>query len=680
VPILWLVAGIGLAVVARSWPAPYRSAAVAGWILGLAIILRRGWIVLFGPVFFHELRRGARRHVHLKRMLYSCLLLTSLVYVWAIQNEFRSRPAQATQEQAQIAQVFVAVFFAIQTLAILLVTPATIAGSIAEEKERRTLEFLLATDLRGHEIAFGRMAGRLANMVFLILAGVPVIGLIQVLGGVAPELILAAYAASLIGMGSIAGVSVFISTRARRAREGIVYSFFLIVAFLVVTGVSDYAVHHTMPPAGITVFGQKFLPVDVSDGAFCGNPFLVLPKLIAAIDDQTPLGDVLWPALRRYSIFHAILFTITIGLAVFRLRHVALRQMEARGSVTRGPGYARAEAKPAMGEFPMLWKELFIESGRRGRWWIRLGAWVIALASFAPVAIITWNSVEDYYSAPGQQAWSRYYNLPHGARVWEEYGDTINEWVRWTCSIVGTLALLSVAVRAAGSVSSERDRGTMDELLTTRLYGREIILSKWFGCLLGTRGLWRWVAAVALVGLCSGGLSVVGVLLTTMVWLVYSAFFAALGLWISVRSRTTFRATVQTLMLAVFLAGGHWLMSFLCCTWPIYIFYGRWEGRDLVDLVEAVETGLTPPIVLYGVPFRQIDDLDSISTSGWQKVGAAMLLIFLWLGAACILLWRACDRFSRQTGRHGRQPEREAPFDPTPRPPPTPATGWGPDV
>ena len=47
---------------------------------------------------------------------------------------------------------------------ILLLTPAYTAGAVAEEKERRTLEFILATDLRNREIILGKVLSRLLNL------------------------------------------------------------------------------------------------------------------------------------------------------------------------------------------------------------------------------------------------------------------------------------------------------------------------------------------------------------------------------------------------------------------------------------------------------------------------------------------------------------------------------------
>src|SRR5438094_417338 len=89
------------------------------------------------------------------------------------------------------------------TIGFLLATAAYTAGAISEEKEHRTLEYLLATDLRNREIVLGKLASRLANLALLVVAGLPVLSLLQFLGGVDPDLMLATFALTGLTMASL---------------------------------------------------------------------------------------------------------------------------------------------------------------------------------------------------------------------------------------------------------------------------------------------------------------------------------------------------------------------------------------------------------------------------------------------------------------------------------------------
>ena len=81
----------------------------------------------------------------------------------------------------------------------------SVAGSIAEEKDRKTLEFLLATDLRNREIILSKLGARLANLLLFILTGLPILSILQFLGGVDPNLVLAGFAATFLTMAGLGG-------------------------------------------------------------------------------------------------------------------------------------------------------------------------------------------------------------------------------------------------------------------------------------------------------------------------------------------------------------------------------------------------------------------------------------------------------------------------------------------
>src|SRR5206468_714418 len=90
---------------------------------------------------------------------YMCLLtLVGLLFFVQWVNGFgNSKNYEATTSEAQtMTQIYFFVFVIVQSLFVLSLTPAYVAGSIADEKERKTLEFILATDLQNREIVFGK--------------------------------------------------------------------------------------------------------------------------------------------------------------------------------------------------------------------------------------------------------------------------------------------------------------------------------------------------------------------------------------------------------------------------------------------------------------------------------------------------------------------------------------------
>src|SRR5262249_48535068 len=181
----WWGAGLGL---------PQQFGLWGLLLLALAVLLRRGWVKLVGPVLFYELVRTGRRGRYLPvRCLYAFLLLSVLLFDYAAWFLFYSHQpfhdifygaSLSAGDMANFALSFFVVFTCLQLTAVFLLTPAYAAGVLAEEKERQTLEALFATDLRNHEIVFGIYLARLANLALVVLAGLPVLSLVQFLGGV----------------------------------------------------------------------------------------------------------------------------------------------------------------------------------------------------------------------------------------------------------------------------------------------------------------------------------------------------------------------------------------------------------------------------------------------------------------------------------------------------------------
>src|SRR5262249_50724570 len=113
-------------------------------LLAAALLLRRGWLRLFGPVLFYDLVRTARRLRSFAVAVGSALLVLALL--GSVYGSYSPRGEIPPNRVADAAATFFKTFLDVQLLVVILLTPAYTAGAIAEEKDRRTLEFLLATD------------------------------------------------------------------------------------------------------------------------------------------------------------------------------------------------------------------------------------------------------------------------------------------------------------------------------------------------------------------------------------------------------------------------------------------------------------------------------------------------------------------------------------------------------
>jgi ABC-type transport system involved in multi-copper enzyme maturation permease subunit len=600
-------------------------------LLILAILARRGWLKLLGPVALYELVHTTRRsHFVLYRLYaYFILIVLALFYcVWAAQSPTAADEMRVpAREMAQFARTFVFTFLSLQVLTFGVLTPAYTAGSLAEEKERGTLEFLLATDLRNREIVLGKLVARLGNLLLILLTGLPAVAFLQFLGGIDPLLVLAGFAATGITLVGLAGLSVLNSVYARTPRTAIVLTFLEAAAYLVLSAMLWTSLGATAlfitPVPGLGGFCLGDL-LSWLDG---GNPVLLVINLTRDVASGAHLADILPGRLGEYALFHCLVALACIGWASARLRAVFRKQVY--GQVRR-PGRGFGGRRVRVGRWPMVWKETRPAAGLRLGWFGRFVVAVLVAASFLPVLL-----------APTGPGWASHLGI----------------WARIAGALVACLLLLQVAVHAATALSSERERQTLDGLLTTPLSASAILVGKWFGSCAGIRWGWLWLGTIWGTGVLAEGMDVLALPVLLAAWAVYAATLAVVGLWFSLVSRSGLRATVLTLLIALGL-GSSYLLSLALLP------FGRFGAEPDSFLVglNRLQQGLSPLASLaWLLPSHAGLDPGWGKKEPWE-LPTALLGLLLWAGAGGIL-WVLLDRrFREVTGRQAvRRPEGTAP-------------------
>jgi ABC-type transport system involved in multi-copper enzyme maturation permease subunit len=636
----------------KSLPISWLIALWAFWLAGLAIVYRRGWDYLFGPVLLYDLvRTGRRTRNILLRCAYALVLLLMLYTVYLEFSDniqkimqgrymfFQNGQAEINQlvakEMAKFAESFFIMFMEVQFIGVFLLTPAYAAGAIAEEKDRRTLEYLLATDLDNREIVLGKLVSRLAGLFLLVLAGLPILSLVQFFGGVDPNLILSGFAATGLTMLSLAGLSILNSVYTRKPRDAIVLTYLLVVAYLGVSALSRWLV--VTPRMGpVPVIPQS--SDDLLEWFASGNLFVVISKLRAAQAKGLLLENVLPGLIGNYALFHGSLALFTTISAVVRMRAVAIQQSHVRIRAKRRWHWPR----PPVRSKPMLWKEITLESGLGFNRLGRIVLALIVLGSFVPAVWIGYHYLMlDSVSRP----------------PWIRIEEAVNQWVRSVGTVVASLVLVGIGIRAASAVSGERDKQTLDNLLTSPLQTREILFAKWLGSILSVRWALLWLCVIWALGALTGGLDRTCLPWLIVAWCIYAAFMAALGLFFSTIHNTTQRASIWTLVVTGFIFGGHWAFSyFFCLLLPTTWIGGHGPLGDWPWQIQWF--GMTPPVALSWLAFRaetfHIGYLQSLTTGKDNVMGAFVGItvgLVIWAGLALWLWQRTVRRFNILAGR-----------------------------
>jgi ABC-2 type transport system permease protein len=136
---------------------------------------------------------------------------------------------------AEVGQAIFAMLSVIQLLLVSFIAPALTAGAISLEREKQTLDLLIATPLRPGAIVVGKLLSALAFVALMILAGIPVSALVLMYGGVSVDDILRQQVvlfASAIGLGVI---GLFISALLKRTQAAIVLTYCVLLALTIGT-------------------------------------------------------------------------------------------------------------------------------------------------------------------------------------------------------------------------------------------------------------------------------------------------------------------------------------------------------------------------------------------------------------------------------------------------------------
>jgi ABC-type transport system involved in multi-copper enzyme maturation permease subunit len=660
---VWLIAAAGWVIwlARQDWTfGTIEIVTAAGLILALAVLARRGWVLIFGPVLVYEGMRSARRlRFFVLRWVYAIGLLLLLLYIhfiWSLEYRYAAANTKALDEykmQSKFAEQYFYAFAVIQFAAVVLLTPAYVAGGIAEEKERKTLDFLLATDLRGREIVFGKLLARLGNLALFVLTGLPVLSLMQFFGGIDPGLLLGSFAVTALTALSLAGLGTLLSVQRRRARDAIVLTYLAAVGYvaiaslclaippLYITWYHEWRGESGVPGGMMSVMPPYYSEVQETVEWFnAGNPFYGLGGIIKAIDTNSSVVDVLSETVERYATFHVPFAFLCIGLAVWRLRPIALAQSGESAKKKKRRFQLVRIRRPKMGQLPMVWKEMWVEGGLKFGWLGRIFVGLVVGISFVPLIIIVYIAVVE-------------------GRSYRDPAEGINGWVRSINAIVSTLMLLGVAVRAAGSVGGERDRDTLTSLMTTPLTAGEIVWAKLVGSLASVRIFLIWLGLVWFIGIVTGAVSIFALPLNAIAWFCPATAIAAYGLFCSANCKTSLRATTWALLGTLFMLGGHWVCMGFGCFTPLAL--SGVSERSFEWLLE-IEAGLSPPFMFGVIPFREVTEI--IPRNSEFPALTVVAQVF-WLIFAAVVGRLAHDRFRWLTNRVDRvRPPR--------RPPPPP--------
>ena len=394
-----------------------------------------------GPVFVYESITASRRWQHYAMRSFAVLaLLGGLTAAWvSIGDDTRKSIAQGSIHD--IATVGASFYYAISTVQItlvLLAAPAATAGAVCVDRARGSLTHMLVTDLTNSEIVLGKLFARLAPVLALVAASVPVLAICTLLGGVDPHGVMVLTLVSLALAVFGCALALAVSVRARKTHEVLMAVYTVWVA--VILGPLVWWVVSQ-------VVGGLYGP---PDWLFWFDPYYLVWEYPFDMDlGLVELGLIMGLTLG--------LSAVTVVYSMRRLRGEMAGRSRSRGRGRRGVVGARPSRRPwwpgpMLDDNPVLWRE-----------WHR--------ARPSRMARVIWMLfvVAALWGTAGGVALT----------FWEDTNVSAELIGVVNCLQVG-LGLLLVSLAAPTALAEERVRGSLDVLMTTPLSTRSIVLGKWW--------------------------------------------------------------------------------------------------------------------------------------------------------------------------------------------------------
>lgn len=534
-------------------------------------------LLLENPVLQRELLVNLRmKRAFILLALYLSLLGVVVMLAWP-----QAETIDLSRDNED-AQVLVNLFFLGQFMLASFMAPSFAAAALTSEKERKTYEMLLASPLKPASILLGKLLASLAHLAILIFCSLPIAMICLPLGGVSLYEVLVMYLALIMavvtfGMISLAWSSYFTRTAAS-----------LVVSYLTI-----------LPLAMVAVWMWNLME---TNGAV---RLLLSVTLLPAITIPICIGLFMNTARR-------LLHPPDVGSEGKEVVDIEIEAQSAVGLVIQPDQFPDKLFAPAKrtdllpdGANPVFDKELRSEIFSQGTLMHRVVIQVSMLLALPLMAVFL-------------------YIWPHLAA--------------WYMGYVVLFNMFVGPVFSAGAVTSERERQTLDLLLTT-------IITPW-------QILWAKLVS---------GLRVSSVLTSFLLWPVLLACIMPVGFWGTLPSMGAYLGIIvltclTTAMTALFCSVlfhkssislmTSYLVIILLFTGPLAAsFFAETFFRD-TQVATAIEyLGITSPFsAIFRVPlYVETASLERTTSSGrvqdaagnWKLV--AMYAMFTITYVSCLL-------------------------------------------
>jgi ABC-type transport system involved in multi-copper enzyme maturation permease subunit len=635
----------------------YKEASM-GKVLGEFILNGFGLAWLTGPVLGKELRVVSRRRRHyLLRCAYLALLSIFVVITWVSVIEFAAGSAASVYRMSDAGKAIIGTISWFQFLALQLIAVILMSTSISEEVRCGTLAVLMTTPITSLQIVAGKLLSKLLHLTILLLISLPLLAIVRVFGGVPLGFVIAGGCITLSAAMLAGAIAMFFSTIFGKA-----------YASILLTLAVGFGVHFLLP----LIFSLVILVIAFSGGGeflFSVyahiNPFLAMA--ICTREMASPSGGgglwFYWPV--HCAVMLAMTFLVVL-VCVRMVRRVGRRKLFGKVRPTRviaavvpAPVKTAAILPPALtapfASPPIPQPAPTTKPATR-----------IAVVPTRPIRRITgspivWKKLRTPM-LPGKVIRIIAIVLTLGIlfltySLVGSLGGLKYSWTHASYAVVFVLlGIVTTAVFAATSISSEKESRTLPILLTTPLGDWHIIGASVLEVLRRSLPIWLLLIGHMLFFSMIGYLHPIANLHFLMLVVCVVVFLTGTGLYFSSRFKRTTPAVVMNLGLA--------LAIWAVLPWVISITTRTTLGPSILSEQLTDANPLRQARILAsGAGRREFDFISRVydgttrdphqyhwaggTSSMWETTGFMLLFILGYATIGLLCLWRAKVRLRR---------------------------------
>ncbi len=588
--------------------------------------------MLIGPVFNREVTAAPRSwRLYLLRAGYVAALFGLILTAWLIL--IGSQQVRGLGDLARFGSAVFALLAPLQLAMAIAFSALLTAAAVAQEKDRRTLDLLLMTNLSNFELVLGKLMASMLNVLVLIVAATALLMSITLLGGVSYPQVFRVVAVTLTAAAVAGSLGSTIALWREKTFQSLAMTALLVVLWLLAGEIVA---------AGFQ--GKVWLGIPTEQWAVVLSPFHAIFSALQPLETTGgPLAAYGGPV--AYFLVSSTAFALLLNLwAILRVRvwnpiqdkQRATLDTEAKNQQTVSEAGVQPKLKAESRQVwdnPILWREIMTWAYGKKIVVVRI-AYLVVFAICAAALFVFLENSDNNFSRSAAQLAAAQPIVP-----------------------LAVLGLVLVNALAVTSLTNERDLRALDLLLVTDLTPKEIVFGKLGGVFFNSKEMILLPLVMCTVLWYTDHLSTENLVFLIITLLVMNIFVAMLGVHTGMAYAESRIAVAISLSTVLFL-----LLGIAVCMRMMLAFQSSFTyqfqaftafmlggGAGLYMALGSRNPSSAIGLVSMATPFATFYVITSYLQGSF---GAAFLVAVTTYGfATAALLIPAIDEFDVATGR-----------------------------